>query len=345
MSSEVAVFVEPNDQFSNGATSAYECVAWGCATLDYCGPPGGVPSGSESQIAATANEWYATETGNPQSTGGLSVPQEYAILHGLGLAYVGLPISASSQHAADIANVKDWLGKGIPVLICGAETGFYDVGLGDIVPYGWTPSGSHCIVASGIAPSGNLYVRDYANVGHGLVPGSRREYDINKMFLISGTAVYPRWWKGSAMSTSIPAGWKDDGKTLTAPNGIAVVSGFRDYILSHNWDAGDLPVAVEAARSPLEISDPALGSGTFQCFYWIMLEWTQARGVFVAYVGKELAATRALLMTLGAQVAQLETELATLKAAPVVPPLSPGSSEALGAALIAALKAALAASP
>ena len=268
----------------------------------YSGPPGGVPSGSDADIDQLTAQWYIKEDGSITSNAGLSVPQEYAVLAGMGLAYVGLPISASSQHSADIASVKDWLGKGIPVLICGMETGFYDVGLGDIVPYGWPPAGSHAIIASGVAPSGNLYVRDYANVGHGLVPGSRREYDISKMFLISGTAVYPRWWqKGSTMA--IPQGWKDDPTTgvLTAPNGIAVVHGFRDYILTHNWDAGDLPVAVEAGRDPLEISDPTVGAGTYQCFYWIMLEWTPARGVFVAYVGKELSATRALATTLGAQ--------------------------------------------
>ena len=36
-------------------------------------------------------------------------------------------------------------------------------------------------------------------------------------------------------TTTIPTGWKDDGKTLIAPNGIPVVHGFRDY------DAGAMP--------------------------------------------------------------------------------------------------------
>src|SRR5580765_731810 len=40
-------------------------------------------------------------------------------------------------------------------------------------------------------------------------------------------------------SMGIPQGWKDDGHTLTAPNNIDVVLGFRDWILSHNWDAGN----------------------------------------------------------------------------------------------------------
>jgi hypothetical protein len=104
----------------------------------------------------------------------------------------------------------------------------------------------------------------------------------------------------------IPQNWHDDGTTLTAPNGHKVVHGFRDYILSHNWDANNYPLEEEHTQSPLEISDPALGTGTQQMFRWTSLEWTPQQGVFVSWVGQELLALRA-------QTAQLTAEIATLK--------------------------------
>ena len=91
----------------------------------------------------------------------------------------------------------------------------------------------------------------------------------------------------------VPTGWKDDGKTLTAPNGVPVVQGFREYVLENNWDAGNVPLQPEAGRNPLEDSNPSLGGGTWQPFRWTVLEWTADRGVFVAWCGQELAYMRA----------------------------------------------------
>jgi len=104
----------------------------------------------------------------------------------------------------------------------------------------------------------------------------------------------------------VPQHWHDNGKTLTAPNGHKVTQGFRDYILSHSWDANNYPLEEEHTQTPLEISDPALGTGTQQIFRWAGLEWTPQRGVFVSWIGQELLALRA-------QKAQLTTEIATLK--------------------------------
>ena len=94
----------------------------------------------------------------------------------------------------------------------------------------------------------------------------------------------------------VPAGWKDDGTTLTAPSGIVVVKGFRDYVLAHGWDAQDEPMAVEAAVDLVEIGNPSLGDGSVQWFRKSgQLTWTQARGVFRTWNGQELAALRAAL--------------------------------------------------
>jgi N-acetyl-anhydromuramyl-L-alanine amidase AmpD len=106
--------------------------------------------------------------------------------------------------------------------------------------------------------------------------------------------------------TMIPFGWKDDGTILTAPNGVPVVHGFRQYILEYQdnfgrtWDANNTPMAPEEARSTLERGNPGLGAGTLQTFkgtqgYPARLEWTKDGGVFSAYAGQELYATEHLL--------------------------------------------------
>jgi hypothetical protein len=100
-----------------------------------------------------------------------------------------------SSHVAPptLEYVKAWLNVGYPVMLCGAETGMYDIGLGDVVPYNWPPSGNHCIVASGIAPDGNLLVHDTANIGPtGVRPGPRT-YDANNLRLVSATAISVPW--------------------------------------------------------------------------------------------------------------------------------------------------------
>src|SRR5229473_6039167 len=86
----------------------------------------------------------------------------------------------------------------------------------------------------------------------------------------------------------IPTGWKDDGHTLTAPNGVGVRLGFRIYVLSHNWDAGNVPLAPEQGVSLLEASNPGLGGGDQQIFRWTMLGYSAQRGVFMEWLGVEL---------------------------------------------------------
>src|SRR5260221_479810 len=111
----------------------------------------------------------------------------------------------------------------------------------------------------------------------------------------------------------IPTGWHDDGQTLTAPNGVAVRLGFREYVLSHGWDSGNVPLAPEQAVSLLEASNPGLGGGTQQLFRWAMLGYTVARGVFLEWCGQELAFVRGQLATYYPQVKTLQAEVDSLK--------------------------------
>jgi putative Mn2+ efflux pump MntP len=61
-----------------------------------------------------------------------------------------------------------------------------------------------------------------------------------------------------------------------------------------NWDASNLPVEEEHEQNPLELANPALGSGTQQAFYKTVLEWSASLGkVIEMWVGREMIVQRA----------------------------------------------------
>lgn len=123
----------------------------------------------------------------------------------------------------------------------------------------------------------------------------------------------------------IPQGWKDDGKTLTAPNGVYVTDGFRQWVLAHSWDAGNLPLMNASALNPVEQGNPSLGGGTVQPFRLCVLAWTQAKGVYVMWVGQEYVALHQVLhkalTDLNASQAQVKVLQAQLVAAQNSTPL------------------------
>jgi len=102
----------------------------------------------------------------------------------------------------------------------------------------------------------------------------------------------------------VPQGWSDDGTTLTAPNGITVVHGFRDYVLNNGWDPNNWPLEEEHGQTPLELSNPGIGGGTQQIFRTMVLEWAPSRNVFTAWGGQELLKLRALLAACNGKVAK-----------------------------------------
>lgn len=91
---------------------------------------------------------------------------------------------------------------------------------------------------------------------------------------------------------TIPAEWRDDGTTLTAPNGVPVVHGFRTYILhAASWDAGNQPCEREYHATQVLLHNAAVGSGQRQCFRDGLLWYTQATGVvWEPHMGLELDA-------------------------------------------------------
>jgi len=69
----------------------------------------------------------------------------------------------------------------------------------------------------------------------------------------------------------VPTNWKDDGKTLTAPNGHTCRDGFRAKVLQ-GWESSDMPVEEEHGTGTGE---------TQQTFERTLLQWTGPEGVTV----------------------------------------------------------------
>ncbi len=167
-----------------------------------------------------------------------------------------------------------------------------------LITYGW-----QTYAWSGGLWEPRAHIQQYSNGV--LMSGQSVDYDR------SIKSDYGQWTQGGSM---VPANWKDDGTTLTAPNGVKVVHGFRDYVLAHNWDAANEPVAAEFGTSLLESSNPSLGGGTQQLFNWTMLGWNAARGVFFEWGVRELAFCRQQVQSKATQIQQLDAQIAQLKA-------------------------------
>lgn len=336
---EVADFLNVN-QFIPGR-SAYECVAYSAALIKYCGQPGHGPTGTVQEASNLAQYYYGLEEGgnSAANTNGMSLLAEYDMLHRMGLTY--------QQLSPMVAAVKNALTAIGPVMLCGAETGMYDVDLGDRIPYSWTPSGNHCIVVSGVASDGNLLVHDCASIApSGVRPGPRR-YDQAKLQIVSATAIHVPWIGGTSMN--VPSGWRWDVNTHTlfCPNNalgqpeVPIVEPFASYIMSNAWSNGNVALAPVYHTNCLEEQSPADefgGSGKqLICRYAmlcvadsgkyagkIIFEWL---GVTLAHVRSQFAQSKfdlaaeksksagltTQLAQATAQVAQEQQELASLK--------------------------------
>jgi hypothetical protein len=118
---------------------------------------------------------------------------------------------------------------------------------------------------------------------------------------------------GNTTMTQAPQGWTDDGKTLTAPNKIPVVLGFRDHVLGSNWDKDNWPIEPEKHLDILEQSNPSLGGGQAQTFRWKRLKYTAKSGVIESWLGQELLWYQKQSAQIQTQVADLQKQIADLK--------------------------------
>ena len=142
----------------------------------------------------------------------------------------------------------------------------------------------------------------------------------------------------TTMAQNIPGGWKDDGKTLVAPNGVPVIQGFREWILGHQWEADNWPLKPEQVigAGSIEPGNASIGPGSRQNFRKTSLGWTQKMGVYVIWVGQDVVALESQLAAANAHINQLEAQVKQLQdqSAPTPPaptPPDPKASEALSA--------------
>ena len=96
---------------------------------------------------------------------------------------------------------------------------------------------------------------------------------------------------------AVPEGWTDVDETLAAPGGNKVVLGFRAYILTHDWQADDVPLEDEHADGD------GAEAGTAQLFACTRLRYTHAKGVYKDDIGRQLHAAQQEIAALRAQVA------------------------------------------
>ncbi len=284
------------DQFQP-SKSQFECGYFAAAIAKSMVKPGTTPAMSVQQVINDAEAWYAQYNGSDaaDNTAGMTSEQEYELLAQIGLHFQAI--------APDIAQVKAWVSWGYPVLIAVTEASVHDLALGGANPYPWTPAGTHMIFVTGVNGAGQVLVRDSANCTslsdpNSLRPGPRT-YDASKLQLVSATIVVPPWRPRPVSATSlptadmqIPTGWNDDmpSATLTAPNGQQVTGDFRLYVLSHAWDAVDVPMGPAQSANPVEFGfSQADGNnaGTRQVFMYSELASTSTRAPYRVSVGRE----------------------------------------------------------
>jgi hypothetical protein len=124
-------------------------------------------------------------------------------------------------------------------------------------------------------------------------------------------AVYPKvsFAQGGGTGMGIPNGWKDDGATLTAPNGVVVVKGFRAHILSNPWLEYNWPLRPEFTSQSIEPGNPSIGAGSRQDFRLGSLGWTTTKGVYAIWLGQDLLALQTQNTALQVTLAKVRADL------------------------------------
>lgn len=182
---EVADYADVS-QFETGE-SAYECGFFSVFLNKATGFPDLGPIHNAEWIDEQADLAYSQYNGanGASNTSGMSVWQLFTLLGSTKQRYVWF--------TPNLSEIKAWLTIiGTPVLLTVQEESVYDIELGR-VPYSWSPSGSHIITVSGIAPDGNFLCRDTASIGTSGVRPGPRHYDAAKLNIGLCVAVLLDW--------------------------------------------------------------------------------------------------------------------------------------------------------
>lgn len=112
----------------------------------------------------------------------------------------------------------------------------------------------------------------------------------------------------------VPSGWHDDGTTLTAPNGVKVVLGFRKFVLFGSWDAANIPLGAEEWSDHVDPFDTNSGPGSNQFFTNCSLRYTEKDGVKYGPVGRYYQDSNNALVNAKNQVSVLQSKVNALSA-------------------------------
>jgi|SRR5579885_404375 len=113
-----------------------------------------------------------------------------------------------------------------------------------------------------------------------------------------------------SMQMAVPQDWPDDGTTLTAPNGVPVKAGFRQYIETHPWNPANWPIVAEYHVEQVQLHNTSLGPGQIQPCRDGILWYTVGRGVvYEPFLGLEIYAAYQQLAQLQSQVKALQAQL------------------------------------
>ncbi len=200
------------------------------------------------------------------------------------------PIYFSADEDYSAAQVADYF-KGVSSVVGLSRTGAYGsyrviAGLFDagLIAWGW-----QTYAWSGGAWEPRAHIQQYNNAM--IMSGVEVDYDR------SIKSDFGQWTQGGTM---VPTGWTDNGTTLTAPNGVHVVHGFRAKVLA-GWDAADIPLEGEHQVAHVENYYPS-DAGAIQTFRYTRLCYTAARGVYKMGIGNELLGCEKALAAMRAAV-------------------------------------------
>lgn len=307
------------------AKTQFACGYFSFAIIRAMAPVGQAPTQSAQQMIAEAEAWYAQDHGTNaiSNADGMSLQEEYDLIVRAGWHY-----QASSL---DLDTIRAWVKLGYPILLTLSESSVVDLALAGN-PYPWNPAGNHIIVISGVTADDNFLVRDPANCTdlynpNSLRPGPRK-YDASRLQIWTATVVVPPWRprppagfdpkKESLMIT--PAGWHDDGTTLTAPNGHKVIRGFRQRILGDlNWNPANQPQEEEYHTDQVLLHNASVGPGQRQTFRDGEFWYTDKLGVvWEPFLGLEIKAAYDTIAALMGQLAKVQPPAPTINAADAI---------------------------
>jgi hypothetical protein len=151
----------------------------------------------------------------------------------------------------------------------------------------FNPGSSHCVV----------FYKDQPNMLAAMNPWQAFS-QANSDAWWSARMCYGQVWimeKGASMG--VPQGWKDSGEALVAPNGKAVVLGFRKWILAHDWRGDDVPLGNEYGTD----------TGSRQDFLYEFLLWDKQSNVISSHpYGQEYLRAVSENQALQAQIKTLQ---------------------------------------